>query len=280
MEKCSSFIKKLTLKYIDDEIQKEAIVLTYNFLFSLFPLIIFISNVIGYLKIPESTLLLQLEPILPESALSIIEYYLSQVNVSKDKNLMFFSLFLTIYFPLRAINYLVKAIEKSYGVLVKRKFLRHWLVVIIFTIILYGSIIVSFFLIPISSASLEFLSRFFEISEDLIVIWDYIKYIIFGLILVSVLSFLYLISCGKKNKFGYIFPGAMVSLCIWLFISMAYSYYVDNMANYSAIYGSIGAIIVMLIWLQLTSTSILLGAEINSVLFDMDEDIEEEKDLD
>ena len=69
---------------------------------------------------------------------------------------------------------------------------------------------------------------------------------------------------AEKRK--YVFPGAFVSLLSWLAFSIGFAYYVDNMANYSVVYGSIGAIIILLMWFYFSAITILMGAECNHAL--------------
>lgn len=77
---------------------------------------------------------------------------------------------------------------------------------------------------------------------------------------------MYYVSPSERPKRKYVFPGAFISLLSWLAFSIGFAYYVDNMANYSVVYGSIGAIIILLMWFYFSAITILMGAECNHAL--------------
>ena len=87
-----------------------------------------------------------------------------------------------------------------------------------------------------------------------------------GFALILLTSAVYYLSPCQPPKWRYIFPGALLSTSFWMLYSVFFSYYVDHMGNYSVIYGSIGAIIAFLIWLNLSLTALLLGAVFNQAL--------------
>ncbi len=87
-----------------------------------------------------------------------------------------------------------------------------------------------------------------------------------GFALILLTSAVYYLSPSQPPKWRYIFPGALLSTSFWMLYSVFFSYYVDHMGNYSVIYGSIGAIIAFLIWLNLSLTALLLGAVFNQAL--------------
>ena len=76
----------------------------------------------------------------------------------------------------------------------------------------------------------------------------------------------YYVPVVKNKKLSKVLPGAIFTTIAWIGISIAFTFYVNNLSNYSALYGSIGAVIVLMIWLFLTSMIILLGGEINAIL--------------
>ena len=80
------------------------------------------------------------------------------------------------------------------------------------------------------------------------------------------LSALYILAQDARPKWRHIWPGTLFALGGWLALSWGYNLYVENFANYSALYGSIGTIIVVLIWLDLSAVVLILGAEVNGIL--------------
>ena len=82
------------------------------------------------------------------------------------------------------------------------------------------------------------------------------------------LALLYYLVPNSHYRFPDILPGTLSALVSWLLFSIGFAYYVENMANYSVLYGSIGAVIVLLLWLYLSATVLIMGAELNCVLND------------
>ena len=80
------------------------------------------------------------------------------------------------------------------------------------------------------------------------------------------LGSLYSMAQDNRKKVSEILPGTVIALFAWLIVSMFFSFYVENFANYSVIYGTLGAVIVLLIWLYVTSVILILGAEINATI--------------
>ena len=84
---------------------------------------------------------------------------------------------------------------------------------------------------------------------------------------ISVLSALYHFGTRRKENWPWVVPGAIAGTAIWFPATLAYGWYVTRVANYSQFYGSFGAGIATMVWLYLTSLSVLLGAELNGVLY-------------
>ncbi|EQB89372.1 hypothetical protein M918_20530 [Clostridium sp. BL8] len=93
-----------------------------------------------------------------------------------------------------------------------------------------------------------------------------IRYPIGFLGMIVVFTALYYYIPCKRLRWLEVMPGAIFTSFLWIVLSMLFAYYVNNYGNYSAIYGSIGAIIILMLWLQITSTTILLGGELNALL--------------
>ena len=87
----------------------------------------------------------------------------------------------------------------------------------------------------------------------------------------AVVGLLYAVAQVRKNRVRTIMPGVALAMISWLVVSIGFSAYVENFANYSVIYGTLGAVIVLLIWLYLTSFILILGAEFNAALLHTNE---------
>ena len=117
---------------------------------------------------------------------------------------------------------------------------------------------------------MTFLSELIPLlSHPGIRLWGWLRFLILAGIIFLVLCMLYRMAPKGHLSFRCIFPGALLSTLSWLVISMLFSFYVDNIRNYSLIYGSLGAIMVLMLWLYFTSVLLLFGAEFNQALMDV-----------
>ena len=89
---------------------------------------------------------------------------------------------------------------------------------------------------------------------------------IIAFLVLGAIAILYLVSLDKKQPLKTVLPGIFIAAVMWVVVSVGFSFYVENFSNYSLIYGALGAIIVLLIWLYMTALVLILGAEFNSAI--------------
>ena len=174
---------------------------------------------------------------------------------------MTFSLIFSIWFPMRAANALLLSVRKAYGMGRPTQFLRHQAKVFLYTICLILTILLSLVLVTVGRSVLNLCADYFHFSA---ILTDGFL----GCIVFLALAVLYGLA-QETRSVHYVWPGVLFSLTAWMVLSLLFSLYVENAANYSVIYGSIGAIIVLLLWLYLSATMMIMGAEFNSVLMEM-----------
>ena len=109
------------------------------------------------------------------------------------------------------------------------------------------------------------LSAYITLSDGFIRLWSSLRFVIIGSIVFFLIAMMYGLA-QESHRMNRIWPGAVFSLVMWLVLSFLFSYYVENIARYSVIYGTLGAVIVLLLWLYLASVMLIMGAEFNSVL--------------
>ena len=126
-----------------------------------------------------------------------------------------------------------------------------------------------FILLIIGEGVLDFIFQYLPVlplTEEIILLWDKLRFLPMALGLILLTSAVYALSPAKRPGWRYVLPGALLSTAAWMCYSLFFAHYVNNMGNYSVIYGSIGAIIVFLIWLNWSLTALLTGAVFNQAL--------------
>lgn len=252
--------------YFQHDVGKSAAALTYYLVFAIFPLLICISMVLGFLKLPLIPLTGEVSNFLPEDIIMILNVGIVHITERRSSAVLAVGLVFTLWPPIRAVNSLMDSINHAYGGKRHPSPLRYRLLTFIFTLCLILFIVAAMLILVIGEGVLGLVSEFLPISLDLISLWSKLRFLPLAVMLYGILSSLYYVAPSPRPPKKYVFPGAFAALVTWLIFSMGFAHYVDNLANYSLIYGSIGAIIVFLMWLYFSGVVILMGAEFNHAL--------------
>lgn len=257
--------------FFEHDVGKNAAALAYYFMFALFPLLIFISNLLGLLDLNVTAITQSLQQFLPKTIVELVETYLDYVSHTSSRSLLWFSLVFSIFFPMRAAGGLMDNVRQAYRLgkpsnsLAYR--IRQLIYTVVFVIVIGLTLIISTLGKHVISYIYGFLpERALQLSEYFLSIWHYLRFIPIGILMLLALGTLYAASLDKRPSIKALLPGIVLALTFWLLISVGFSFYVENFANYSLIYGTLGAVIVLLIWLYISAVILILGAELNAAL--------------
>lgn len=258
-------IKRMVYRFFSDGIPQAAAELSYFLLFSMFPLLMFVNSVLAQLDISIESIQPVLE-LLPKSLQQLITSYLAQLSNSPSFSPMLIGIVLTLYFLSRAVRSMMRTVNDIYHVEVQRGVLRDVLISFGITAGFLVSVVCSFILAVAGRTIIRILPRLVPVPPAAL---DLTHDASFWVMIAFIFVFLMLFNRVVPNlhlKFREVWPGALFSLVAWLLVSWAFSFYVDNMANYSVLYGSLGAIIVLMLWLYIVSMILLMGPQLNHTL--------------
>lgn len=262
------WIYDLLHRYTRHDVAQTGAALTYYLFFSIFPLLIFLSTLLGVLELDVAGIIGLLSRVLPREVLGFIEYYLNYVQENQNHTLMWFSLLFSVYFPFRATNTLMRAVRRAYGVQRPKALLFYNLKVLLYTILLLVTITVGFGAAVLGRKVTGFLARYITINAFWLDLWLRLRFLLLAGLVGALITLLYGAAQDRRLPLRDILPGAAAALACWLSATAGFSYYVDHFANYSVIYGSLGVVIVLLLWLYLTAMLMIMGAEFNKLLLD------------
>ncbi|KYH28258.1 MULTISPECIES: YihY/virulence factor BrkB family protein [Clostridium] len=257
---------KLIHKLIRDDIFALASQLAYSLLLSFFPFLIFLFTIAAYSSVRSQDVLISLKNILPYNTYSLIYTTVIEIFDFKKSNLLSFSFIVTIWVASNGFNAVIKALNKAYEEEECRPFWKLHLIAILCTFALTFLIILSLFILVLGNIIGYKLSAWFSLSIRFHFIWNFLRYFLTLIIMTFIFALLYKFTPCKRLTFWDVLPGSVFATIGWILSSMGFTFYVDNFANYSRLYGSIGAVIVLMVWLFLTSVIILIGGEINALL--------------
>lgn len=266
------FSKSLFSNISANDVTGLAAQIAYYFLLSLFPLLIFIVTLLPYLPIEQGDLLGLVRDFAPGETMSMIEETLQDVMSNRNSGLLSVSIIATIWSASNGMNAIVKSLNRAYDVEESRSFIATRFMSILLTLAMILVFVVAL-LLPVFGKQIGLLLfSQFGFSEQFLSVWNGIRWAISPIILFIIFVGLYYFAPSKRIKCLSAFPGAIFATLGWVLASLAFSYYVGSFGNYSATYGSIGGIIVLMIWFYLTGIIIMIGGEINALVTIKDKD--------
>ena len=262
-------VLNLTLRgFIGKEVGRRSAGLTYYLVFAIFPFIISIISILGILKLPMISLEGDVAAFLPADVITLLNITLVHMTAYSNGAILTFGLAFALWFPFRAVKNMTTEVADIYGE-EKQKVKGHLARVFFLYILILVFIPIVFILLIIGEGVLDFIFQYLPVlplTEEIILLWDKLRFLPMALGLILLTSAVYALSPVKRPGWRYVLPGALLSTAAWMCYSLFFAHYVNNMGNYSVIYGSIGAIIVFLIWLNWSLTALLTGAVFNQAL--------------
>lgn len=199
-------------RYFDHRVARDSAALTYYLLFAMFPLLIFLSNLVGFFAVDIEGFLRQLGTIIPAEVLDLLIQYLRYVSRVSSRTLMTFSLIFSIWFPMRAANALLLSVRKAYGMGRPTQFLRHQAKVFLYTICLILTILLSLVLVTVGRSVLNLCADYFHFSailtDGFIELWSTLRFVFLGCIVFLALAVLYGLA-QETRSVHYVWPGVL-----------------------------------------------------------------------
>ena len=260
------FVTGCLRRYFHHDVGRQSAALAYYLLFTLFPFLIFLSSLLGLLHLDVSEVLRGLQPLLPAEVLDVAEAYLEYASRTSSAAMLWFGLIFSIYFPMRAADCLMRAVRRAYHLPRPGNHLVYRFKVLLYTVFLLVAIAATLSLATVSQRMLAFLGKYITLPLVFVELWDLLRFLMLAVVVFGAVGLLYAMAQDSRQPGRNVVPGVITSLAAWMALSAAYSFYVENFANYSLIYGTLGTMVVLMIWLYLTATVLIMGAEINDTL--------------
>lgn len=259
------FFKHLLRRIKASDVPGVAAQMAYFFLLALFPLMIFMVTLLGYLPIDPNEVFNVVKDFAPSDSLSLVQDTLQEVTSNENGGLLSVGFLGTIWSASNAMNAVIKGLNYAYDVKETRAFYVARGLSILLTFAFIIIIAVMLILQVFGQQIGEFAFEFLGMGDQFLIIWTWIRFLLPPVVLFLVFVGLYYLAPNLKVKYITVLPGAIFATIGWLIVSLGFSFYVNNFGNYSATYGSIGGVIVLMIWLYLSAMIILVGGEINAL---------------
>jgi membrane protein len=260
------FAKCLYSRFRDDDVPALGAQLTYYLILSFFPFLIFMVSLLGFIELSGDSVVAELIRLLPTEASETISGILKEVVDNSTGTLLSFGMIATIWSASNGINAIVKGLNKAYDVKEKRPFWKVRGISLLATVFLVIVIMLVMVMLIFGKAIGEYLFQWMNYPDGFQLIWGILKYVIPIAAMAAAFSLLYWIVPSRRLKFKEVLPGAVFATFGWIITSLAFQFYMNNFGNYTKTYGSLGGMIILLIWLYISSILIILGGEINATL--------------
>lgn len=241
--------------------------LAFRFFLALFPFIIFLVSIIPYLPIAnfQEQLLELLRQLLPENAYDMTEGTINDLILKKHNTLLSFGFIFAFYLASNGVKSMLIAFNESYHSVQKGSFIMRQLRAILILAILTVLMILAIGLVIFSESIItKIVSSGYLNSDGLVYLIKIGKGILLLLFFFLGISSLYYFGSVKNVKFRFISAGSSLATLLSILISSGFAYYVNHFAAYNKVYGSIGTLMVIMLWLYFNSLVLLIGYELNA----------------
>ncbi|MGV2938702.1 YihY/virulence factor BrkB family protein [Mesobacillus sp. LC4] len=237
----------------------------YYYMLALFPLLILLIAIVPYLNIDPQKAMNVVNSLLPSQSAELLRDNVVKLVSERNGGLLTFGIIGTIWSASNGMNAFIRAMNIAFDVEETRSFIKARLISIMLTFGLILAFVVALLLPVFGKVILDTVESIIQIPEPYDIVFNIVRWIIAIVVMSAVLAGLYRLAPNKHYPFKHVIPGAIFATIVWQLISLGFSFYVSNFGNYSATYGSIGGVIVLMLWLFLTGLALVLGGEINAI---------------
>lgn len=261
--------KRSIKEYMSDDMNTYAGALTYRVLLAIFPFLIFLLTLLDALGLTNffNWLLEQARSAFTGQLYSQIETIVQQVRGGANGGLLSFGLLAAIWAAAGGIRAAMNALNAAYDVEESRPFWKLYPMSILFTLGIAVMLIAAVALMLLGPQAMEWLAGQIGLGSVFVTIWTWLRIPVAIVLMVVTVALVYYFFPNVDQPFKVVTPGSVIAVVAWLLATIGFSLYISNFSNYNATYGSLAGIVVLLLYIYISSITLLLGAEVNAVIF-------------
>lgn len=261
--------KRVWQQINEDDVFGRAAQLSYYFLLALFPLLLFLTTLLGYFADAGTELrknmLTYLSAVLPSSASELIYTTVDEVSKSAGGGKLSFGVLATLWAASNGMGAISESLNAAYNVKETRPWWKSRLVSVVLTIALAVLIIAALALLLYGSAIAEKIAASFGFGEFFTTAWKILQWpFVLAFVLLAFSLVYYFAPDLRDQDWKWVTPGSVIGVALWLLVSFGFRTYLHFFNSYSATYGSLGAVIILMLWFYFTGMAVLIGGEVNS----------------
>jgi membrane protein len=253
----------------NDRLFGRAAELSYYFLLALFPLLIFMTSALGLVLGSDmgtrQQLFSYLSRIMPPSAFELVNATMLEVSQSSGGGKLSFGLIAALWAASNGMSAITDSLNATYDVEEARPWWKQRLVAITLTITLSILILVALLLVVAGGHIAEGIANAYGFGSQFATVWKIVQWpIVFAVMILAFALIYYFAPDLREQSWQWLTPGALIGVVLWLLVSLSFRIYLEFFDSYSKTYGSLGAVIILMLWLYFTGAAVLIGGEINS----------------
>jgi len=262
------FFKDLYAEIEDDNVFNGAAALAYYWMLAVFPALIFLLSLLPFLPVRnlEDAIMDFLGQAMPQQAAALFGDVLAETTSNTSGGLLSFGLLFTLWSASAGLYAIMQQLNITYDVKEGRSFWKVRGTALLLTLGFLILIIGAFALIIFGGVVQDWMAAFVGRNPVLLTFFATFRWIVIVCLLLLGFAMIYYFGPDVEQKFKFVTPGSILGAILLVAASLAFSFYVSNFSDYAATYGSLGAVIILLLWLYLAGFVILLGSEVNALL--------------
>ena len=262
-------LRRVLRESMHDNILGRAAELGFYFTLALFPMLIFLTTLLGMWATQGSQLrdfiLGHLATVIPPSAFQLVVSTLDEVTRASDSGKLTFGIVATVWSASAGMTAVISTLNAAYDVEEGRPFWKVRGLAVLLTVAISVFVIASATLVLFGGNLAELVGGWFGLGSAFVIAWKVLQWPLVFVLMTLAFAFVYYFAPDVRDqKWYFITPGSVFGLTLWLLASFAFRTYLQYFDNYSATYGSLGAVIILMFWLYVTGFAILAGGEVNS----------------
>ena len=257
-------LETYTLGIIKGTFSSRASSIAYSFFMAIFPFLLFILNVIPYIRIEnfQARFLIFIQELLPPQTQDFFYPVIEDIALNPRSSLLSVTFFLTMFLTANGVNAIFSAFEYSFYVTINRGFFRQYFISFLVSIFLAVIILITVGAILYGEYFINFLTADEYIQNEIFWI-NVLQFGLFALMLYIVVATLYHFGVKEGRETSFFSIGALVTTLLFLLTTYFFGVYINNFSQYNELYGSIGALLIMMVYIWINSNLLLLGFELN-----------------
>lgn len=260
--------KRSVQEFSSDDMMSYAAALSYYVFFSLFPFMIFLLALLGVLNLTSlfDWLIKQSQTMLPGQASGLVKDIVSQVRGQAASDLLSIGAVVALWSASAAVRAAMHALNVAYDT-EDRAVWKKFPLSILYTLILAVLVVAAVGLMVLGSTAAQWFGQLVGLGPLFVTLWTWLRIPVAVVLMMLVLALVYYLFPKTNQPFRFITPGAVIAVIVWVAASLGFSWYVKNFANYTATYGAVAAVIVLLLYFFISAAIMLFGAEVNAEVY-------------